>query len=311
MSELAVRHETSLSQHEAADNLSAWARAASDAARLVTPLVQTDFVPAHFKGQPAAATAAVLYGAEAGLSPLQSLQGIYVVSGKPAMYARTLMAVALSKGHKVWTEELTDSRAIVCGQRRGSDKIERVVWTVERARKAGYTKNAKYGTDPQSMLLARAQADVCRRIAPDALLGMAYTVEELEDEQPAPTTTMQRTAAKRTAKRAAPPPEPEPDLEPVAEDSTGAGEAEAPADSAEPPAPVAPITKAQSAKMHAAFNDVGVTDRESRLTYTRKVIGRHIESSNELTKDEASLLLDSLSGTEDLPEPNPEWGSDG
>ncbi|MCZ4506609.1 hypothetical protein O4273_27765, partial [Rhodococcus ruber] len=33
---------------------------------------------------------------------------------------------------------------------------------------------------PQSMLYARASGDIARRVAPDALLGMAYHVEELE-----------------------------------------------------------------------------------------------------------------------------------
>src|SRR3954468_3900343 len=97
----------------APQTLIAWADAASAAHRLAAPLVTTDFVPAHFrpkgnsdealKQAQASATAAVLFGAEAGLSPLQALQGIYVIGGKPAMYARTLLAVTLAQGHDVWT----------------------------------------------------------------------------------------------------------------------------------------------------------------------------------------------------------------
>lgn len=214
MTELAIRTERM--QENAPGALVAWAEAASAAHRLATPLIATDFVPAHFrpKGQSedavrvaqASATAAILFGAEAGLTPMQALQGIYVISGKPAMYARVMLAVTLAQGHEVWTEELTDTKAVVCGRRRGSEHVEKVTWTLERASKAGYTSNKKYATDPQAMLLARAQSDVCRRIAPDAILGMAYSVEELEDEgDPSPTT-----AKRRTAKRAAPPtPEPE------------------------------------------------------------------------------------------------------
>lgn len=192
-----------------ASSIVAWADAASAAARLVGPLVQTAFVPEHFRGKVESATAAVLFGAEVGLTPLQSLQGVYVIGGKPAMYARTMHAITVGRGHEVWTEELTDSRAIVCGRRKGAEHVERVVWTIQRAQKAGYTRNAKYNTDPQSMLLARAQADVCRRIAPDAILGMAYSVEELEDEERTSATETTHPDKPRKVRRAALAPVPE------------------------------------------------------------------------------------------------------
>lgn len=227
MTEIALRDE-------APGALVAWADAASAAHRLTAPLVQTPFVPEHFRPKgdseeairiaQASATAAVLFGAEAGLSPLQALQGIYVIGGKPAMYARTMLAITVGQGHAVWTEELTDTRAIVCGKRRGAEHTERVVWTLERARKAGYTRNAKYNTDPQAMLLARAQSDVCRRVAPDALLGLAYSVEELEDEEPTDTQPTAPRRAKRRALDLAPEPELETPEEQAAEAATDQGD---------------------------------------------------------------------------------------
>ncbi len=288
MTDIALRGDLAPAIIEAPSMLVAWANAAGAAHQLAGPLCRTDFVPAHFKGNPDAATAAILYGAEAGLSPLQALQGVYVIGGKPAMYARTLLAVTLSKGHQVWTEELTDSRAVVCGRRRGTEHVERVVWSMDRARKAGYTKNAKYNTDPQSMLLARAQADVCRRIAPDALLGMAYSVEELEDEA-VPKTTMQREApAKRTMRRSStePPPVEEPALEPPALGGDG-GEVDTPPASE-------PITRPQLSKLHALFGELGVVQREQRLVLVAEIVGRHAGSLNDLTKAEASRLIDTL-----------------
>src|SRR5690606_26985563 len=65
------------------------------------------------------------------------------------------------------------------GRRKGSSQMERVTWTTDMAQRAGYMTNSKYKTDPRSMLYARASGDVARRIAPDALLGMAHNVEEL------------------------------------------------------------------------------------------------------------------------------------
>lgn len=303
MTEIALREET---YDTAPATLVAWAEAASAAHRLAAPLVQTPFVPEHFRPKgnspeavriaEASATAAVLFGAEAGLSPLQALQGVYVISGKPAMYARTMLAVTLGRGHDVWTEELTDTRAIVCGRRRGSDHVERVIWTADRARKAGYTKNAKYQTDPQSMLLARAQSDVCRRIAPDALLGMAYSVEELEDEQqPAAVVTMQRDGAKRTAKRAP--------IESVQTEEPSLDEDKpidlVPTDKADESAETGdprdvPATRSQITKLNIQLQEAGVTDRDEKLAYLSDQVKRDITSSKDLTKAEANSLIDAL-----------------
>lgn len=299
MTELAVREPTTM-QANAPGALVAWAEAASAAHRLASPLVSTDFVPAHFRPKngteeaykvaQASATAAILFGAEAGLTPMQALQGIYVISGKPAMYARVMLAVTLAQGHAVWTEELTDTKAVVCGQRRGSEHVERVTWTLDRASKAGYTSNKKYATDPQSMLLARAQSDVCRRIAPDAILGMAYSVEELEDEG-------EDLAAprKRTAKRAAPS-TPEPEFaspeEAAAEAATDQGDDNQ--DPPEPPLEPDAATDAQLSKLAIQFDEAGYTDRDDKLRYLSNAFGRPIGSSRELSKSEASFVIDAF-----------------
>ena len=71
--------------------------------------------------------------------------------------------------------------------------------------------------------------------------------------------------------------------------------------STEDPASPDGITDAQSRKMHAAFNDLGITDREQRLGYCTNLIGRQIETSKELTRDEASRVIDALEA--DLSEP--------
>ena len=56
-------------------------------------------------------------------------------------------------------------------------------------------------------------------------------------------------------------------------------------------------TEAQKRKMHALFNEHGITDRDERMAYTTDCIGREVASSNELTKDEAGKLIDELEAT--------------
>jgi len=160
--------------------LVAWAEAAHAAGQLGSALAKTSFVPKEFRGKPEERAAAILMGDEIGLSPLQALQGVYVVSGARPVRPNDGRRLSSPPGHEVVTTHKTDKSVTVKGRRRGSDTWIEECWTTERARRAKYTSNAKYETDPAAMLYARAAADVCRQIAPDARAGLAYTVEELE-----------------------------------------------------------------------------------------------------------------------------------
>ena len=174
--------------------LIAWADGLAAAHRIGSALCQTAFVPASFRGKPEEAAAAILYGDEIGLTPTQALQSVHVISGRPGLYARAMVALALSKGHEVWTVEKSDAKVTVAGRRKGSTHVHEETWTTARAQKAGYTTNKKYSTDPQAMLYARAAADVVRQIAPDALAGLDYAVEELELSESPTVTTITRSA---------------------------------------------------------------------------------------------------------------------
>lgn len=308
--------------------LRAWADTYTEVARFVAPLVQTPFVPAAFrpeaflKGRPdeqalaaatevavASATAAVLFGAAIGFDPLTALQNVYVVGGRPGLYAAAMVAIVQAAGHEVWTEDITDTRAIVCGRRRGGSE-ERVIVTMEQARKAGWTRNAKYASEPQSMLWARAASTVCRRIAQDALKGIARSVEELNDEvavevRPAARTVRPAPRAVEAAPAVAPA-----DAPPAARSEAYAGRpvqdtglpplpGEEPAQP-EPEPVMSPAvhmaSKDQQKALGAAFTGLGVKQREERLAITSRLIGREVTSAVHLTRAEASTLIDTLGG---------------
>lgn len=160
------------------------AQAMTTAKQLADALCATDLVPQDYRNKAGNGAAAILYGAEIGLNPIQALQNIFVIHGRPAIYARTAIALVKSHGVKLQTIESSNETVTVRGTR--DDEIEEVTWTIEDAKRAGYTKNAKYTTNPRQMLYAKAAMEVCRNLAPDILLGIAYSREELELEHDAP-----------------------------------------------------------------------------------------------------------------------------
>jgi hypothetical protein len=293
MTEIAMREQSNLATYAddpTGGRLVAWAQAASAANQLAKALVSTTFVPAAFKGNVGDATAVILMGDELGLSPLASLRSIYAVHGTPALYARTMVALAQAHGHEVWTETDTPAKVVVCGRRKGSDKIERSEWTIDRARKAGYTNNKKYDSNPQEMLYAKAASVVARKVAADVLAGVPHSVEDLELEEPADTTTVKREPAKARRTRplaAVAEPDLEPELTPAGDDKPDQP------DDGNPDA----ITAAQMKKLQAHYKDI---PRDVRLGEAGDVLGHDVESFSALTKDEASTVIDYI---ENQPEP--------
>ena len=160
-------------------DLQSWAQELDAAHRLGNALCQTDFVPKDFKGKPEAAAAAILAGKALGLDPMNSLSNIFVIHGKPALYARTMAGMVMEHGHELQRTVATPEQVTIMARRKGQAEWQEFTWTMQRAQTAGYTSNKLYKTDPIAMLTAKAQAEACRTIAPDVLTGVAtYSVEE-------------------------------------------------------------------------------------------------------------------------------------
>lgn len=221
---------TAMTELEVSNDLLAWAETAMRLHEVAESLCRSSFVPMSFKkaGKDqwrnredviSDVVAAILAGDEVGLRPLAALRSIQMISGTPAMTALAMRGLVQANGHEVWVEgEPTDSKAIVCGRRRGSDKVHRSVWTFDRAKKMSLTSKAQWSAQPMAMLVARATSECCRITASDVLLGMPYSVEELADGDVAPDTDTPAPPTARKARRAPLTPVPEPPLDETPEE---------------------------------------------------------------------------------------------
>ena len=187
-------------------SLESWAEQAKAAAYIAKSLAPTPFVPASLRvagdteRTTANVAAALLTGQELGLEPMAALRSIDVIQGTPALRAVALRALVQRAGHSVWLVESSKTQAIVKGKRRGDTETQESKWTIERARDLGLLGRDQWKKQPAAMLIARATAELCRLIASDVILGLAYAAEELEDpegvETPAPQ-PRRRTAQRR------------------------------------------------------------------------------------------------------------------
>ena len=153
-------------------DLNEWAANLAAAHTIGSALCTTSFAPAHFRGKPDEAAAAILYGSEVGFTPAQALQNLYVIGGKPALYARPMVAIVQAAGHEVWTAEKSDESVTVCGRRRGSEHIVTETWTLARAQRASAPGQLLPGHEEADQLPHRIQAEAAghHRIALEVAL---------------------------------------------------------------------------------------------------------------------------------------------
>lgn len=264
-----------------------WAPMLPAVGDLAGKIAGTNFVPKSLRGKPAEVAACILTGREIGIGPMESLGKIYVVDGRPTMSAELMRSLVLRAGHEIHYSVLTDDKVTVDGRRKGSEKWTSVTWTMKDAQRVGLAGKDTWRKHPRQMLAARATAELCRLLFPDALGGISYTPDEVEEaEAPAPASV----TVSRTRKAPEPTPQPEAELEPVVDTETGEiVDAEVVEDE-----PAEPITQPQQAKMRVLLQAVGMTDRDGILQYVSGVVGRAVESSKHLTKDEARQVIDAL-----------------
>jgi hypothetical protein len=274
-----------------------WAESAEAAHKLAEVLCRTSFCPEQFREKPGECTAAILAGGEVGLSPMASMQAFDIIQGRAAARAITLRAVVQSFGHEVELVESTSARCRMRGRRRGAEAWQEITWTIERARNLGLTNKANWKNQPTAMLLARATGEIARLVAADAILGIGYAAEELEDmvaEKPA--------TGPRKVQRQKVEPKAIPQATDTAEDDDLLGSGEpSPEPQAEPPKTAEqPATPEQLRALGITWSRIGVTDNLERHTLTGLLVGRDIgDTTKNLTVPEASQLLDKLSKIKD------------
>ena len=157
-----------------------------DAFRFSKLVATSDFAPKDFRGKPETCLLAIQHGAELGLSPMQSLQSIAVVNGRPSVYGDTALAVCKGSPVCEWVRETIEGEgehmvAVCQAKRRGDAQPVESRFGVAEAKKAGlWGKGGPWTQYPRRMLQMRARGFALRDAFPDVLRGLV-TAEEAAD----------------------------------------------------------------------------------------------------------------------------------
>lgn len=173
---------------------------------------RADIIPQAYKGKPANIIVAVGFGQSIGLSPTESMYRINVIGGKPTMSAELIASMVRKAGHKLRLAKDEAGMSATCTIIRCDDP--EAPFTVTRdakwAQQMGLSGKDNYKKQPLTMLTWRAITACAREACPEALFGVMYTPDEMEDMEPP------QTPKRVEAVKVEPVVEPEPaDLSPV------------------------------------------------------------------------------------------------
>ncbi|WP_311514816.1 recombinase RecT [Oligella urethralis] len=164
----------------------------SDAMQLAEILASSTIIPKDYQRNPGNILTAVLMGAELGLAPLQAMQNIATINGRPSIWGDAMLGLVKNSPEFVsikeeYVGEADDLTAVCTVKRRSTDgSIHEHVATfsMEDARKAGLLgKQGPWTQYPKRMLQMRARGYALRDMFPDVLKGLR-TTEEVRDMPP-------------------------------------------------------------------------------------------------------------------------------
>lgn len=149
-------------------------------------LAESSMVPRAYQGKPQDIMVCVQWGYELGLAPMQALQNIAVINGKPSVYGDAMMALVQASpvcdgiDEHIEGEGTPNPVAVCIAKRKGRNPVI-ARFSVEDAKRAGlWGKQGPWQAYPKRMLQMRARGFALRDAFPDVLKGL-ITAEEAQD----------------------------------------------------------------------------------------------------------------------------------
>ncbi|MBR8279757.1 hypothetical protein [Burkholderia vietnamiensis] len=159
-------------------------RSLEEAMKFADMLADSSIVPKDFIGKPGNVLVAIQWGMELGLKPMQAMQNIAVINGRPSIWGDALLALVLASPVCELIDEWEEAGTAYCKvKRRGKPEHITAFGDVE-AKQAGLLgKQGPWQQYPQRMKKMRARAFALRDNFADVLKGIPVA-EEVMDIEP-------------------------------------------------------------------------------------------------------------------------------
>lgn len=153
--------------------------------KMATIMAGSRLVPKDFFGKRDDVFVAMMMGREIGLAPMQAMQNIAVINGRPCIWGDAALALIKASGLLEYIEELPATKEkpfATCKVKRKNEPNEvSRTFSWAQAERAGLTKKGgTWNTYPERMMQMRARAFALRDVFPDVLKGVGILDEVMD-----------------------------------------------------------------------------------------------------------------------------------
>jgi hypothetical protein len=140
-------------------------------------------VPDRYFDKPNDMYAAILYGRELGIGPMEAIGQLYLVDGSVSMTAKLMSALIHEAGHVLKIKATLTKADVTClrwhAPSRQMIEVGVSSFSMEDAKRAGLKDKPTYKQYPRTMLTNRAISQAARMFYADVISGVGYVAEEL------------------------------------------------------------------------------------------------------------------------------------
>lgn len=152
-----------------------------EAMKLAEILSDSSIVPKDFIGKPGNVLVAIQWGMELGLKPMQAMQNIAVINGRPSLWGDAVLALVLASPVCEYIEEWEENGTAYCKAKRRGKPEDIQSFSEEDAKKAGLIgKQGPWAQYPKRMKKMRARAFTLRDNFADVLKGIQIAEEVMD-----------------------------------------------------------------------------------------------------------------------------------
>jgi len=157
----------------------------AEAMEMADIMSKASIVPKDFVGNPGNILIAMQWGMELGLAPLQAMQNIAVINGRPSLWGDAMMGIVRGSSVCEYVKEIVegqgDQMIATCRVKRKGEDEEIRTFSVADAKTAKlWGKQGPWTQYPKRMIQLRARGFAIRDVFADVLKGMS-SAEEQQD----------------------------------------------------------------------------------------------------------------------------------